>query len=295
MAYCVRCGVRLDEGLTFCPLCRTALPEEFIEKEQGDETISLEDMSVTREVKVPSRLFAAVSTLLLIIPLGITLIIDMSLSGTVTWSYYIMISILLLWIMLLQPFLHHRYRVFRSIINNFLAIAVFLLLIDVRHPPVTWAGYPAASLVLLVIILVIFKTSGSGYVRIAGWAATVQIFLLTIESLHAREISFSWSLGLGLPLVCCTALCFAAILFFIHRTRSSELWSTGLLVVCLLLFSSGILALVTEASMTLSFPSVSYTGWSWFVLLPCLLIAGLCFAAARSPRVHETLKRRFHL
>ncbi len=292
MPYCVRCGVRLENTAESCPLCSTPVPEEFICAEH--EAVS-RDLAVTREVRVPSRYVAGISTLVLLIPLGITLIIDVSITGMVTWSYYAMISILLFWVLLVQPFILKTYRVVRSITNNFFAIALFLYLIDIKNPPAAWAGYPAASLVFISFVLLIFQYVSRGYYRIILTACALQFYLMVLELLSRSALTFLWSAQIALPLVVCIALGSILTLFFTHRVSEYASWSSGFLVLSLVLFFTGFIAGVIELTLRYSITDIPLTGWSLYVLIPMLVLSALSYYAAKTAKVHQPLKRRFHL
>lgn len=292
MPYCVRCGVKLEDTAEACPLCDTPVPEEFIHDEH---TPASNDLAVTREVRVPSRYVAGISTLVLLIPLSITLIIDTAVTGMVTWSYYAMISIVLFWILLVQPFILKTCRVIRSITNNLFAVALFLYLIDIKNPPASWAGYPAASLILISLVLLIFQRVSRGYYRIVLTACAIQCYLMILELLMRSELSFLWSVQIALPLVVCIALGSTLTLLFTRRVSEHASWSTGFLTLSLVLFFAGCIAGVLELILRYSMTDIPLTGWSLFVIIPMFLLSALSYYAAKTARVHQALKRRFHL
>ncbi len=292
MPYCVRCGVRLEDHADQCPLCRTPVPEEF--RSTDNQHQELRDLSITREVQVPSRYVAGISTMLLLIPIGISLIIDISLNGEVTWSYFAMISIIMFWVLLVQPFILRSYRALRSLTNDLLALAIFLVLIDIKQPPVTWAGYPAFSLALIVVHLFIFRFLRSGYARIWLSMLSIQAYITGIESLTRSYLTFGWSLQIGTPLLLCVGAGASLTLFFVHRVHYDSRWNAPLLGISLVSFFTGLLALLAEVVLLLSDTPYSLSGWSFFVMTPAFAISVLCFIGARRQRVHRALRRRFH-
>ena len=75
----------------------------------------------------PSRAFIFLATFILLVPLLITLIIDITANRTITWSFYPVTSLALLWVLIAYPSLLKGHTTFQVITMDILSIAVFLL------------------------------------------------------------------------------------------------------------------------------------------------------------------------
>jgi hypothetical protein len=133
MAYCVRCGVELQKGLETCPLCNT---EVVLPDDNGiEEGMRPFSERIPRDVRprvnlAPSRAFVILVTFIILVPLLITLIIDFSTNRTITWSFYPVTSLVLLWILIAYPSLLKGHTTFQVITMDILSIAVFLMSLD---------------------------------------------------------------------------------------------------------------------------------------------------------------------
>ena len=130
MAYCVRCGVELDKGLKACPLCDT---EVLLADELNDEQEITAFSTRAPRIRRPkftmefSKPFVFLISFILLIPLLVTLIVDFSMNNTITWSFYPITSLILVWILITYPSFFRGYSLFQVFTVDILAIAVFLL------------------------------------------------------------------------------------------------------------------------------------------------------------------------
>lgn len=99
MPYCPRCGVEVEDRLELCPLCDTAIPAEVRDKEPppGDypqEVIPPRPLYRELTRKQRNVLVTALIAFIGIFPIIITLGIDFMRSGTVTWSFYVLVPVI---------------------------------------------------------------------------------------------------------------------------------------------------------------------------------------------------------
>ena len=138
MAYCVACGVELDKGLKVCPLCDT---EVLLTDEQNDEQEKTAFSRRTPRIRRPrrnmefSKAFVFLVSFILLIPLLVTLIVDLSINKTITWSFYPITSLILAWILLTYPSFFRGYSLFQVFTVDIFAISIFLLSLDKYSDP----------------------------------------------------------------------------------------------------------------------------------------------------------------
>ncbi|MGI6125315.1 MAG: hypothetical protein ACOYIG_14295 [Acetivibrionales bacterium] len=223
MAYCVRCGVELQKGLKSCPLCDT---EVLLPDEQGmEEGLVPFSERIPRNVRprvnlTPSRSFIVLATFILLVPLLVTLIIDFTANRTITWSFYPITSLILLWILIAYPYLLKGHTAFQVITMDILSIAVFLLSLDLYSGSFPeWSQYPALSLLLIWIYIVapFLITWKRIYLIIAIWLFGTGGFLYAIDKLTGGR---DWFMPVGLPILVLVG--FAAIITVISAKTSKH-------------------------------------------------------------------------
>jgi len=91
MPYCSRCGVEVDEIAENCPLCRAPI-QKFQEDPAPGRTFPVDELpypgppKMTRKERI--RLASVMTGFGILIPLLITLSVDLTLNSAVTWSVY---------------------------------------------------------------------------------------------------------------------------------------------------------------------------------------------------------------
>lgn len=89
MPYCVHCGVELESGTPACPLCDTPVIDPA-EKGATPPPPLYPSEKPAGIPKVSRRVIFILCTLLHLIPAFVTLVCDLSLNGSVTWSAYVL-------------------------------------------------------------------------------------------------------------------------------------------------------------------------------------------------------------
>lgn len=123
--YCVRCGVKLQDGAPECPLCHTPawLPDTVPEK-TNLYSDRYPDTSYHARYSASAIITAAIAALSLS-----ALIFCLKTYGSVSWSGYVIFSLLLLWVIAVLPLYFRKYRPLVFIPVDFGAILLFLLFI----------------------------------------------------------------------------------------------------------------------------------------------------------------------
>ena len=98
MAYCPRCGVEVEDRLSQCPLCETRIPDEV-----RDPTV--DDGDYPADVIPPRRLYRSLSAVqkkrlsalvigfLTLFPSLLSLGINYTLDGEISWSYFVVVPV----------------------------------------------------------------------------------------------------------------------------------------------------------------------------------------------------------
>ena len=206
MSYCVKCGVELADTANECPLCNTQvlLADDMRLGNGADKPTSLYPDRLQRSVKprlnlVTGRPVVLMATFLLAIPFLITLLVDIRGNGRITWSFYPMMSLVLVWLMLAYPALLSRHTIAVAFTVDALATAAFLVSLDYYADGVpSWSWYPALALVLIWLFgLLPVWLSGRPLLMAASYFFLLSGYLWAMEQLTNGG---SWFFPLALPL-----------------------------------------------------------------------------------------------
>lgn len=98
--FCAKCGVELANSEKNCPLCGTRAYHPDITREEGEPPYPKKDLP-KEEFNRAGILF--IITTLFALPFLLAPICDVSITGKVTWSAYVSLSVLLAYIVLILP------------------------------------------------------------------------------------------------------------------------------------------------------------------------------------------------
>lgn len=125
--YCVKCGVRLADTEKACPLCGTYCYHPDISRPAA-EPLYPRDQYPAPRVR-PTGIMSAL-TFLVLIPMLITLLCDLRINRTVTWSGYAIGALLVLYVSCLLPGWFRKPNPVIFVPCSFAAAGLFLLYIN---------------------------------------------------------------------------------------------------------------------------------------------------------------------
>ena len=295
MAYCVKCGVGLPEKAKTCPLCQTPvlLPDTMREEAAGTDDIRLypdrhPQPARHRTNLVPTGPVVLLVSILLLIPFLVTFYTDWKANGRITWSFYPMASLLLLWLMIAYPALLKRHTLSTAFTVDALATAVFLVSLDLYADSVpAWSWYPASALVLLwLCVMLPFWLYRHPILMALAYFASVSLFLWLMEWLSG---SGPWFLTLALPLTGAVTLCGFGfwIAFQVLKGRFASL-ALGTLLLTLLM-------VVIDLLIRYHLNRTVEIFWSPLAAAVGLPLSLLFLAIHRSAELRALLHKRFHM
>lgn len=230
MAYCVKCGVELEAGAKSCPLCKTPvlLPEK--EAENADPLFPPFSGSAHYDPNSVNRSGVMfVLTLLVLIPIVISLLCDVNLNYGVTWSSYVMGALILAYIIVLLPLWFRRPNPVIFTAVDFAAAGAYLLLIDLLTQggwflPVAFPIVGGCMLITVTVTALTYYLK-RGYLFIFGGAfIAAGFFALLIEFLlnhtFALHQTFVWAIY---PLATCLIIGMGLIIIAICRPLRESL------------------------------------------------------------------------
>ena len=204
--YCANCGVKLADTEQRCPLCGTEAYHPDIERPEV-APLYPKDFVPKREL---SKTTAHIIILtLFLIPIFITFYCDYYFNRIITWSPYVIISLIVLYIITILPFWFKKRNPAIFIPIDFLSIALLLHYINyatngdwfltLAFPLVTYLGL----IVTAAAVLLYYLKKGHLYV-IGAFFIALGLFMDVIELflMITFKVNFDgWSLYPMIPLV----------------------------------------------------------------------------------------------
>ncbi len=211
--YCVKCGVKLQNGAESCPLCGTPvlidLPREEAERKTYSELYP-------KEKDHTKFLALGLITVLMAAAALCVLIVCLELYGTASWSGYVMLALALAWIVLVLPFWFERWMPFIFLPVDIAAICGFLLYVCLKTGGKWFLSFafPVTMITgaFVLAAVVFFRYVKGGKLFVAGGflvaiGASCMLFEL-FSHITFRVPMFIWSLycvclfcGIGLFLI----------------------------------------------------------------------------------------------
>lgn len=290
MAYCVKCGVELERSLSACPLCSTPV---YYREETDEEHQRYPDRSqriTRRHVNlVPSKAFVYLMTFILAIPMLVCLLIDFKRNHTVTWSFYPVASMLLVWILMAYPALMKRYSFIKVITIDVYSVVLFLISLDIYSGGnLYWSVFPVASLLLVwvwFLLVYLFGKKNKYFMFIIAYIST-GLYLYLIEQ-ATRPV---WFFELALPILT-LILIFTLIVLFLSRFKPFKgIGFPGLIFLALSLFCIGTEFIINR------FVFEEFTMiWSYIVAGAGIPVSIFLFFVQSNEEFRTYLQKKFHL
>jgi len=125
--YCVNCGVQLADSEKTCPLCGVACYHPAISRPEGERLYPANRDPIPQ---VSPWGVLIVITVLFLMPLVITLLCDLQINGSVTWSGFVSGALLLAYVIIVLPCWFRRPNPVIFVSCDFLVIGLYVLYID---------------------------------------------------------------------------------------------------------------------------------------------------------------------
>lgn len=218
--YCIKCGVKLADTEYSCPLCGTRVFHPELSREQ---TPALYPHSRYPAPLENSKAVQIVLTTLALMALLITVVCDLQLHGSITWSGYVAGALVIGYIALVLPFWFRRPNPVIFVPVSFVAVVIYLLYINYVTNG-DWflsLAFPVAGYMALVVTAVtaLLKYVRRGILYIFGgaWIALgammpMMEFLICVTFSHVTFIGWSFY-----PMIVLVLLGGMLIFLAIHR------------------------------------------------------------------------------
>ena len=218
--YCIQCGVKLADTEKRCPLCGTVPFHPDIPRE---EMTPLYPPDRYPRQQVSRKGVLGVVTILLMIPMLITLICDLGINARITWSGYVIGALGLGYVAAVLPLWFRRPNPAIFVPCDFLAVGAYVLYIDLSLKGGWFLGFAfpvigyLGLLVSTVVILIRYTRRGALYIY-GGALMALGAFLPLMELLMVITFRLPGFIGWSLyPLVALMLLGGALIFLAICR------------------------------------------------------------------------------
>ncbi len=149
MAYCVHCGVKLDDAEPRCPLCGT-VPVDPSAPERPHAPRAYPVRTPEQTLTMNRRYSVSLLSVLLLGPAVVCLLLDL-LSGGMTWSIYPSGILALSWVTVATPLLIKKHRLYTTLLITTCAIAGYLFMVErLVTPQASWFLHIALPLLALL-------------------------------------------------------------------------------------------------------------------------------------------------
>lgn len=204
--YCVKCGVKLQEGVSSCPLCQTPVwnPEKKTEEKGYPDLLPAQYCETNRPAAIAILVLCLVAML-------VTLIVCFKLYGELRWGGYVMLGLVLFYIVAVLPhwFYCPKGEIFVPV--DHVAIALYVLYICLKTRG-TWFmsfAFPvigASCLISTGMICLLKYVKVGRYFILGGFLIVMGAFTVLVEFFEHISFGtqmFRWSLyslsGFGVP------------------------------------------------------------------------------------------------
>ncbi|MGC1240730.1 MAG: hypothetical protein WA874_04035 [Chryseosolibacter sp.] len=222
MVVCRTCGVELDEGIAICPLCETVVNGE-VRKGIGVGQAKEKTKRKSVEKYALQRMLWQITAVLLLSGILGTLIIDLSVQGSVTWSVYpVTISLMVFSYASLMAFWHTK--IILQVVAAWV-ISIVVLFVVYYYIPTAWPvqlALPilcAANVIGLTLYYITMNLKMRGLNVVAIFFVAIAVLCMVIEGILSFYLIHTVALKWSVIVAACLLPVTAALLFMYFRTR----------------------------------------------------------------------------
>ena len=225
MNICKTCGVELEEEMTTCPLCGTSVKETGNVSIQREKHFDIAKIPKSDQ-RVLQRILWQVTSILLFSGIIATLIIDLAIHKTISWSVYpvIICLIVLAYVSLLVWW---RTRLAYQLLGGCIIALLFLFMLNLILPESDWAteiAMPvlvAITIIAFLLLLAIRLAKTKGLNVLAYTCVAIALLCLSIDGILSLYFNDSIRLQWSVIVSACLLPVTAALLFMHIRKKTN--------------------------------------------------------------------------
>ena len=183
--YCINCGVKLADSEKKCPLCGTVPYHPDLPR---PEPTPLYPAGRTPVTHVKPKAAQIVITAMFLLPLLITLLVDLRINHTVTWSGYVMGALLVGYGIFVMPFWFHKPNPIVFVPVDFVLVGLYVWYVNIATGGHWFLGFAfpvvAFSGLVITTVVTLLTCVRRGHLYIFGGAAILTgLFMPVMELL----------------------------------------------------------------------------------------------------------------
>lgn len=228
MSYCVNCGVELADAQKRCPLCDTVVlnPRTYGNEVQAAPQKTYERI---KGIDMDLSVIAAVASILLLIPMFVTVLCNILANKQISWSLYVVGAIVLLFLCVLFPMFFKNKKPYIFILIDCVGVFLYLALINWLCD-FSWLISLALPLCFMLLVFSLFYAMTVRNKRI-NKLLKMSVFVLfsglqsvavevTINDYLGKTMQLSWSCYVLIP---CASVCLALLFINSRKKLKNEL------------------------------------------------------------------------
>lgn len=193
MSYCVNCGVELEKSEKHCPLCGVEVinpARPYDDKAVRPYPKRLDPINA----RINRQFIASVLTICMAFPAVLCLAINLSLSGSLSWSLYVTGALVVIWTAVVPAYLFRRPSLTRLFLPVLISLSLYLLLIAQMQKDSSWYLTLALPIILVSAILFYLNAWLIIHRKVRGFAIPAMILI----SIGLLTVSCDITIGLHL-------------------------------------------------------------------------------------------------
>lgn len=219
--YCIKCGVELENSEKVCPLCGLKVYHPDLPEVSGKKSYPIAKIPTYETVNKSGVMLLL--TAIFLVPIVVTLLCDVAVTGGLSWSGFVVGGIMLLYIMAILPNWFKAPNPVIFVPVSFGAIILYLLYIDLCvgngwFLPFALPATGALGLMITAVISVVkyvkkgyWYVAGATVLAIGGYTTLIEFLLYLAFSFKTRV---PWSIY---PLASCFIIGITLIVIAISK------------------------------------------------------------------------------
>ncbi len=229
MSYCVECGVKLGEAEEKCPLCGTMV-QNPIHPYSPRAPKPFPVRTKEQNLQIDRRYLLGLISMAMLLPAALCMVIDLFFGGRISWSFYPVGALVLLFVALAVPILVKKHRTYVTIAIDSLVLLGYLKMVELLSGAEGWFTPVVFPLIMLAALMVLGMTASvrQRLIRELSIPATILTLVallslaaeLLVSSQMFRQLQVAWSPFVMLP---CGFIALMLYLVQTHKPLREEL------------------------------------------------------------------------
>lgn len=224
---CKKCGVELEDEMKRCPLCGTPAGENAGAEQPEDLNLGNVLTMQPGERHLLQRVLWQISAILLFSGILATLIIDVAINRSITWSVYPMSLCMIVFSYASVLALWHT-KTSHQLMAGWTLSTLLLIIFHYFLPAAQWTIYlgipilATVNIIALAFIAVFRTVKKRGLNLLAYLFVAIAVLCIVIEGIISHYVTDAITLRWSIIVAACLFPVVAALIFMFYRTRNNS-------------------------------------------------------------------------